>query len=173
MLLLSNAALPQHEAKTVLGPRNIYLYDGAQALMAGDGEEGVRLTLRGLETAQGSRETKSAHGNLCAGYMMIDRPEQALRHCNWVLERYEKHWKTYNNRALVYMKLGRYEEAEEDIRKGQEINPGSRTLKIVKGMYLDETEPVTTKIEIDDRRQSAEVPPENEDDDSPDRYPAN
>jgi len=163
LLLLSNAALPQHEAKTVLGPRNIHLYDGAQALMAGDGEEGVRLTLLGLETAQGRREKKAAHGNLCAGYMMIDQPEEALKHCNWVLEHYESHWKTYNNRALVYMRLGRYDEAEKDIRKGQEINPASRTLKIVKGMYLDETEPITPHIEIDERRD----PPDEPDGDPP------
>ncbi len=61
----------QAEAKTVLGPSNIYLYDGANALMAGDAEEGVRLTMQGLELAQGLREEKVGHSNLCAG------PEQA------------------------------------------------------------------------------------------------
>ena len=40
-------------SKTVLGPRNVYLYDGANTLKAGDGEEGVRLTLLGLNSAHG------------------------------------------------------------------------------------------------------------------------
>jgi len=158
ILLASMQALAIEEVRTILGPRNLHLYDGAQALMAGDGEEGVRLTLLGLETAQGAREIKAAHGNLCAGYMMIERPEQALEHCNWVLERDPRHWKSYNNRALVYMKLGRMEEAEADIRKGQEINPNSRTLKIVMGMYRDKTEPVVPHIEIDERRDPPDEP---------------
>ena len=36
------------EAKTVIGPSNLYLYDGANALLAGDPVEGVPLTLKGL-----------------------------------------------------------------------------------------------------------------------------
>ncbi len=163
LLLASVQAVAGNEAKTVLGPRNVHLYDGAQALMAGEGEKGVRLTLLGLASAQGSREKKAAHGNLCAGYMMISEPEKALEHCNWVLERHPNHWKTYNNRALVYMELGRLDEAREDIRKGQAINPKARTLKIVKGMYLDKTEPVTPNVEIDERRD----PPDEPDGDPP------
>lgn len=154
-LAASPLALPE-EAKTVLGPSNIYLYDGANALMAGHGEEGVRLTSQGLETAQGARERKAGHANLCAGFLMINQPEEALVHCNWVLERDSLHWRTYNNRALVYMRLKRFDESEEDIRKGQELRPNSKTLKIVKGMYLDETEPVTPKIEIDERRNPSQ-----------------
>ena len=70
---------------------------------------------------------------------------------------YPENWRTYNNRALVYLALGRLDEAGADIVRGQEINPNSKTLKIVKGMYLDMTEPVTPQIEIDERRnQSAE-----------------
>lgn len=144
------------ENKTVMGPSNIYLYDGANALMAGDGESGVRLTLQGLEHAQGLREKRIGHSNLCAGFLLINEPEQALEHCNWVLQRDSTHWRTYNNRALVYMRLERYTEAEEDIRKGQELRPNSRKLKIVKGMYLDETQPVTPNVEVDDRRDTTE-----------------
>lgn len=144
------------ENKTVMGPSNIFLYDGANALMAGDGESGVRLTLQGLEHAQGLREKRIGHSNLCAGFLLINEPEQALEHCNWVLQRDSKHWRTYNNRALVYMRLERYTEAEEDIRKGQELRPNSRKLKIVKGMYLDETQPVTPNVEVDDRRDTTE-----------------
>lgn len=158
LLLAVSPAAMSEESKTVVGPSNIDLYDGANALMAGDGEEGVRRTLRGLELAQGPRELKIAHSNLCAGYLLINQPETALVHCNWVLDRDDTHWRTHNNRALVYMRLERYEEAEEDIRKGQELRPGSKNLKIVKGMYLDETKPVQTKIEVDDRRSATEEP---------------
>jgi len=152
-------ALPAYaeEPKTVLGPSNIYLHDGANALIAGDGEEGVRLTLQGLELAHGQREEKAGHANLCAGYLMINQPEKALGHCDWVLERDASHWRTYNNRALVYLRLGRFDESEEDIRKGQTLRPNSKTLKIVKGMYLDETQPVTPHVEIDERRSASQT----------------
>jgi len=145
------------DAKTVLGPSNIYLYDGANALLAGNGEEGVQLTLKGLATAHGLREEKIGHANLCAGFMLLQQPESALEHCDWVLQRDPYHWRTYNNRALAYLQLERYEEAEADIKRGQELNPNSEKLKEVKGMYLDEVEPVDENITIDDRRSK---PPE-------------
>ena len=154
LLLTVAPAAPAQEAKTVIGPRNVHLSDGANALMANDGEEGVRLTLLGLKTASSAREKKIAHSNLCAGYLLINRPEVALEHCNWVIEKDERHWRTYNNRALVYMRLERFAEAEEDIRKGQALRPSSEKLKIVKGMYLDETQPVREKIVVDERRKT-------------------
>lgn len=156
LLLAASPALASEEAKTVLGPENIFLYDGANALMAHNGEEGVRLTLLGLNVAKNAREKKIAHSNLCAGYLLINELEKALTHCNWVLDRDDRHWRTYNNRALVMMRLERFDEAEDDIRKGQALRPNSKKLKIVKGMYLDETQPVTPKIEIDERRRAAE-----------------
>lgn len=155
-LLASAPATSNEEAKTVIGPDNIYLADGADALVAGNGEDGVRLTLIGLQRAQGTRQEKIGHSNLCAGYLLLNQPETALEHCNWVLELDPTHWRTYNNRALVYMRLERFDEAEQDIQKGQAIRPGSEKLKAVKGMYLDETQPVTPNIEIDERRASDE-----------------
>lgn len=155
VLLLNGSQLAAQEpSKTVVGPRNVYLADGADALLAGDGEEGVRLTLKALEIAHGSRETKYAHANLCAGYAMLDKPLTALEHCNWVIERDPNYWRAYNNRAIVYLKLGRYEESEADIARGQALRPGSDKLKTVKGMLLDETDPVTESIEIDERRSA-------------------
>ena len=72
-------------AKTVIGTRNIHLYDGANTLLAGDSEEGVRLTLLGLNVAHGPREVKVADANLCAGFMLPEQLDTALEHCNWVL----------------------------------------------------------------------------------------
>ncbi len=139
-------------SKTVLGPSNIYLYDGANALKAGEGEEGVRLTLMGLKTAVNRREEKIGHANLCAGFLLMSQYETALEHCNWVIERDPNHWRTYNNRAIVYLRMERFDESEADIKKGQQLNPRSENLKEVKGMYLDEVEPVREEITIDDRR---------------------
>jgi len=165
LALLSQASATD-QSKTVIGPRNVHIADGADALMAGDGEDGVRLTLLGLAAAHGAYEKKIAHANLCAGYLLLEQPQTALEHCNWVLERYDAHWRTYNNRALVLLRLERYQEAADDIRKGQEIRPNSKTLKIVKGLYLDETRPVTPQVEIDDRRNpgsASATEPRNED----------
>ncbi|MGI9236962.1 MAG: hypothetical protein ACR2QZ_06170 [Woeseiaceae bacterium] len=154
ILAASTLAAEDEQNKTVLGPSNIYLYDGANALKAGNGEDGVRLTLLGLQRAQGSRQEKIAHANLCAGFVLVDQPKQALEHCNWVIDRDPRHWRTYNNRALAYLRLERFAESEEDVRRGQELRPGSEKLKIVKGMVMDETHPVTPKIEIDERRKA-------------------
>jgi len=147
-------------SKTVIGPSNIYLHDGANALLANDALEGVPLTLKGLEFAHGQREEKIGHSNLCAGFLMLNQPETALAHCNWVLERDPYHWRSYNNRALVYLSLERFEESEADIKKGQELNPRSEKLKEVKGMYLDTVEPVDERITIDDRRRKPLSPVE-------------
>lgn len=151
------------ESKTVIGPSNVYLYDGANALLAGDADEGVPLTLKGLELAHGQREEKIGHANLCAGFMMLGQAMTALEHCNWVLERDPYHWRSYNNRAIVYLRLGRFEESEADIKRGQELNPRSEKLKEVKGMYLDEVQPVDEKITIDDRRNEPQLPVEDPD----------
>ncbi len=148
------------DSKTVIGPRNLYLHDGAKALMAGDPDEGVPLTLRGLEVAHGLHEKKIAHANLCAGFLLLGQAATALQHCDWVLEHDPYHWRSYNNRALVYLRLQRFEESAADIRTGQELNPRSEKLKEVKAMYLDEVQPVDEKIIIDDRRNRPQPPPE-------------
>lgn len=156
LLLTCSELAANEEFKTVIGPRNVLLADGANALIAGDAVEGIRLTLRGLEMAQGERERKMGHSNLCAAYVMLDELLTALQHCNWVLQRDPAHWRSYNNRALVYLGLGRFEESEADIARGQALSPSSRTLKIAKGMLLDRTDPVTPNVEIDERRNAME-----------------
>ena len=140
------------ENKVVIGPRNLDLADGAQELLAGNAREGVELTLRGLQSAHGKREKEAALSNLCAGYIMIDRLDSALMYCNMLLLSNDRHWRGYNNRALIYVMRKEYEKAEKDLAMGQEINPNARTLKVVKGMFLDATRPVSPNIIIDDRK---------------------
>jgi len=144
------------DSRTVIGPSNIKLADGAQALREGDGEKGVKLTLEGLAIAQGLRERQVALANLCAGYLLLDQTVEALGYCDRALAENDRNWHVYNNRALVYLRLKRFEEAEADIVRGQELAPNSRNLKVVKGMFLDETSPVLPNIIIDDRREAVD-----------------
>ena len=150
--------------KTVIGPRNPWLASGARALQDGNPQRGIELTEIGLANALGSYERKSALSNLCAGYLLVDKPDQALDYCNRVLEMDPDFWRAYNNRALVYLRLGRYSESEADIKAGQALSPRSSKLKDTKAMFLDTVAPVEPIVEIDERR---EADAGNGDDDDP------
>ncbi|MDH3746660.1 MAG: tetratricopeptide repeat protein [Gammaproteobacteria bacterium] len=138
--------------KTVIGPRNPNLAEGAQELLAGNAEEGIRLTRLGLDVAVGQRERNAGLGNMCAGYVMLSQYEQALEYCNQALVESDRNWRARSNRALIFIKMERYEDAEMDLIKGEEIAPRAKAIKEVRGIYMDATEPVTPNIVIDDRR---------------------
>ena len=150
----STAGQADAVAKTVVGPANADLADGAAALRAGDAEEGVRLTERGLSTAGGRRERVAGYSNLCAGLVMLERFEEALQACNRALQLDDRHWRSYSNRALVYLKQERYPEAERDIARGEALIPHAHTLKKLRAMYRDAVDPVSPSIIIDDRREA-------------------
>ena len=116
----------------------------------------MELTKKGLEVAKGSFEHKAALSNLCAGYLMLEKPQQALQACNQVLEEDPTFWRAYNNRALVYLELGRFDESEADILRGQELRPKSKNLKLTKAKLLDATDPVVPSVEIDERRSAGQ-----------------
>lgn len=145
----------EHEhARTVIGPSNIDLADGAQALLAGDAEKGVRLTERGLKMATNDRERVAGNSNLCGGLIMLERYGDALEACNRALAIDDGHWRAYCNRALVYIRTSRFDEAGRDIASAEAIRPNARWVKAVKAMWLDATDPVRPSITIDDRRSS-------------------
>jgi len=155
-LCLTAAVAQGQESKTILGPTNPDLYYGAEALLAGDGEEGVRLTLLGVKHAANSRDRITGLSNLCAGFIMLEQYEIGLSYCDQVLAENDQHWRSYSNRALAYLKLGRLEETEADLQKAEAIAPNARTVKVVRSMLLDATNPVAPLIVIDDRRQAAD-----------------
>ena len=147
--------------KTVIGPTNPDLQEGAKALLAGDAELGVKKTLEGLEVAVGEREHEAALSNLCAGYILLGQYQAALGYCDLLLARNDENWRAYNNRAVIYIKIGQYEKAEKDLARGEALRPGAHTLKVARAMYMDAVHPVAPEVEVDDRQtDSGDVPRE-------------
>lgn len=146
--------IEEAHSRTVIGPRNPDLAAGADALLAGDAEEGIRLTQLGLEAAQGRREHQAAFANLCAGYVMLAQYETALEYCDRALAVNEHHWRALCNRALAYLRLGRYDEAKADLDLAQSIAPQATALKEARGLLRDATDPVRPSVTIDDRRKA-------------------
>lgn len=140
--------------KVVLGVRNQPLRTGAELLLAGNYEKGVEMTHKGLAQALGVREEEAGLSNLCAGYLQLGKYNRALQYCDMLLVRNDKHWRGYNNRALVYMKIEQWEKADADLVKGEDLNAGAYTLKLARALYMDAVHPVVPEVEIDDRKKN-------------------
>lgn len=141
------------ETVHAVGTSNVNISRGADALMAGRNEEGIRLTLRGLDEAISTKEKEVALSNLCAGYTNKGDFESALKYCDMVLEQNDQVWQAHNSKALIYIYTGQYEKAEESLRLGEAIEPDARTMKVARALYEEATNPVAPVIEIDDRQQ--------------------
>jgi tetratricopeptide (TPR) repeat protein len=122
-------AAESSHSSTVLGPSNPRLAEGAKALDAGRVEEGIRLTLDGLQSPNSIDDKAAGYSNLCAGYALLKQWEEALKHCNTALSLDDKNWRTFNNRAAIYSGRGQFDLAMRDIRSGLELAPNSRTLR--------------------------------------------
>jgi tetratricopeptide (TPR) repeat protein len=116
------------QSTTVMGPSNAQLADGATALEQGRVEDGIRLTLEGLRSPNGRQDQAAGYSNLCAGYAMLQKWDEALQHCNAAIELDNNNWRSFNNRAAVYTGKGQYDKAVDDIRAGLRLAPNSRTL---------------------------------------------
>jgi tetratricopeptide (TPR) repeat protein len=115
-------------SKTVVGPDNPLLAAGATALEAGRVEEGVQLTLEGLKVASSAQQNAAGHSNACAGYVLLKRWAEALAQCNASMELDKSNWRTYNNRASIYVEQGLYDLALRDLEAGLALAPGAATL---------------------------------------------
>ena len=153
LAILSAGALAETDSKIVIGPTNVALADGAAALKAGDAEEGVRLTERGLKLPTSARERVSGLANLCAGYIMLKRLDEALAYCNQSIEADPEHWHAISNRALVYVLQGEFDLAARDVARAEALAPQARPLKKVKAMLRNAVDPVVPTVTIDDRRR--------------------
>jgi len=151
------------EGTVVLGPTaNTRLQDGAGALKVGRAEDGIELTRAGLKDARSKLEVRTAFSNLCAGYLMLEKLDQALLYCNEALEIDDRSWRVYNNRALIYVLQRRFDDAEADLAKCEELHPKARQTKVVKQMLRQAKNPVEPVITIDDRRNAPLAEQEDE-----------
>ena len=116
------------QSVTVLGAPNPQLASGSAALEAGRYEEGIRLSLAGLDDLASARDQAAGHANVCAGYAALRRWTEALPHCNRSLDLDRGNWRAFNNRAAVYVGLGQLDLALTDINAGLALAPGSRIL---------------------------------------------
>lgn len=155
---LAASASWAQEPQFRIGSANPDLYEGARMLLAGRHEEGIRLTLAGLEAATSRKDEEVALSNLCAGYTNMGDYESALRYCDILLTRNDKLWRPYNSLALIYIETKQYDKAEQALIRGEALNPGAQSLKIARALYLDATQPVTEDIVIDDRENKDQRP---------------
>lgn len=125
--LAAGHVFAETSAKTIFGA-NEALVDGSRALLAGDYDVGIRLTLRGLQTEAGQLKRAQALSNLCAGYTGLHEHEKALAACNEALEINGSNWRAFNNRALALIGLGRVSDARADLDAALVLRPGSPKL---------------------------------------------
>ena len=114
---------------TVLGAPNPALVSGSSALEAGRYLEGIRLSLAGLEEVASPRDQAAGHANVCAGYAALKRWDEALPHCNRSIELDRGNWRAFNNRAAVYVGLGKLDLALPDVSAGLGLAPDSTILR--------------------------------------------
>jgi tetratricopeptide (TPR) repeat protein len=129
LLWATSPAVERMGSKTVVGPNNTLLAEGAAALVAGRIETGIQLTLEGLKVATSAQENAAGRSNACAGYVLLKRWTEALAQCNAALELDKSNWRTYNNRASIYVEKGLYELAMRDLEAGFALAPGEPVLK--------------------------------------------
>ena len=140
------------EPNYTLGHKNPDIAAGARALLAGRDEEGIQLTLKGLEAANDKKEEEIALSNLCAGDTNLGDYDTALRYCEIVEQRNDELWRVHASKALIYLHRKDYVKAEEALLRGEALNPGAHSLKVARALFLDATQPVVPEIEVDDRR---------------------
>jgi tetratricopeptide (TPR) repeat protein len=127
---LAGDPVPGSHSTTVIGAMNPLLAEGSQALERGRFEDGIRLTLAGLQQPAAHHDQAAGHSNICAGYAALKRWDEALEHCNKALELDRTNWRTFNNRAAVFVGLKQFDLAMTDVNAGLELAPDSATLRI-------------------------------------------
>ena len=122
------------ETRSLYGVENEYLAAGAEALLAKQYDDGIRLTILGLERPTRPRDRADALSNLCAAYAAKREPAIAIDYCNQSLEIESENWHAYSNRAYAYYLSLKFKEADDDLDRALALNPSARQLPQIRGM---------------------------------------
>jgi tetratricopeptide (TPR) repeat protein len=125
----------RNDNSIVLGGSNPSLEAGALALLSGDYDEGIRLTLDGLDDRSISQENRaSGLSNLCAGYAAKQLADTAIRYCTESLAVRRGNWRAFSNRSYAYWIKGMYSEAQFDLDAASALSPRARQIAQIRGM---------------------------------------
>jgi len=124
----------QADNRTVIGAANEYLSAGAEAIRAKQYDDGIRLTLIGLERPTSSHDRAAALSNLCAAHAAKNQPDPAIGYCTDSLAINDQNWRAYSNRAYAYYLKRMFDEADTDLDVALAINPSARQMPQIRGM---------------------------------------
>jgi tetratricopeptide (TPR) repeat protein len=125
----------QPDNRTVIGVSNGLLAAGAEAIRYGRYDDGIRLTLMGLERPGTSDANRSAGlSNLCAAHAAKEEPDMAIEYCNESLTYNEQNCRALSNRSYAYWLKEMYPEATVDLEAATAINPRARQILQIRGM---------------------------------------
>jgi tetratricopeptide (TPR) repeat protein len=119
---------------------NKELTAGSTAIRAGNYDDGIRLTLRGLEDPDLSVTIRSqALSNVCGAYAAIQQPDTAIRYCTESLGVDSANWRAFSNRSYAYWLKGQYAEAKFDLDAAMALSPRARQVAQIRGMINEAT----------------------------------
>ncbi len=114
---------------------NEYLFAGADAIRAGQFDDGIRLTMIGLERPGVSRRNRAAGlANLCAAYVSKREPDTALPYCDESLGITSDNWRVLSARSQAYFLKGFLAESVRDHAAAAAINSDAAHVKMMGGL---------------------------------------
>lgn len=140
--------------RTVIGPTNLPMHNGVQAMYSGDYEEAARLFAQGMRMTSSNKEVVAGLSNLCAAHVMLREYARAIEYCDLAIEKDDQFWRAHNNRALANIGAEHFDAAAIDISNGLKINPDASSLHKTQRRYDNAVNPVIATIIIDDRKIS-------------------
>lgn len=140
MCLVAGSGLAQLEDatpdnRTVIGGGNPLLAAGADAIRAGQYDEGIRLTNLGLERRDNPESDRAAAlSNLCAAYAAKRMPDRAIELCTESIAVSERNWRAFSNRSYAYWLKGMLAQATLDLDAAAAISPNARQVEQIRAM---------------------------------------